>query len=218
MTNKICVSILPKNPREALQLIDKAEAAHADFIEVRLDCIQNNPELTMIAAHGKKPKIATDKSSRKETERRQMLLHAAENGFEYVDVELSTPQLEDLVKKLKALGSKPIVSFHKFDGSLGISDLNRILEREINSGAELCKIVTTAKHIKDNLAMLNFTSIASNKARIICFCMSEFGKISRILSPVFGGFFTFASLERGSETASGQMTIQELKAAYELLG
>jgi 3-dehydroquinate dehydratase len=48
--------------------------------------------------------------------------------------------------------------------------------------------------------------------------MGELGKISRLLSPVFGAFFTFASLEHGSETASGQMTIQEMKTAYELLG
>jgi 3-dehydroquinate dehydratase-1 len=110
------------------------------------------------------------------------------------------------------------VSFHKFNGSLGISELNSILEREIASGAEVCKIVTTAKRLEDNLTTLNFTSTASSKTKLVCFCMGELGKISRLLSPLFGGFFTFASLERGNETASGQMTIQEMKAAYELLG
>jgi 3-dehydroquinate dehydratase len=48
--------------------------------------------------------------------------------------------------------------------------------------------------------------------------MGELGRVSRLLSPLFGGYFTFASLERGSETAAGQMTIQEMKSAYELLG
>jgi 3-dehydroquinate dehydratase len=48
--------------------------------------------------------------------------------------------------------------------------------------------------------------------------MGELGRVSRLLSPLFGGFFTFASLELGSETAAGQMTIQEMRAAYELLG
>jgi 3-dehydroquinate dehydratase type I len=218
VTHRICVSILPKNVSEALRLIEKAEAAHADFIEVRLDCLETRHELADLAAHGKTPKIATDKASRKETEHRQMLLGAAKSGFEYVDVELSTPQLKDLIRELKALGAKPIVSFHKFDGSLSISDLNSILEREISSGAEVCKIVTTAKQVEDNLTTLNFTSTASSKTKLVCFCMGELGKISRLLSPLFGGFFTFASLERGSETASGQITIQEMKASYELLG
>jgi len=218
LTARICVSILPKTVSEALRLIEKAEEAHADLIEVRLDCLKNSRELADLIAHGQIPKIATDRSSLTETEQRQMLLSAAKSGFGYVDVELSTPQLKDLVKELKALGAKPIVSFHKFNGSLGISEFNSILEREISSGADVCKIVTTAKRIEDNLTTLNFTSTASSKAKLVCFCMGELGKISRLLSPLFGGFFTFASLERGSETASGQMTIQEMKAAYELLG
>jgi 3-dehydroquinate dehydratase type I len=222
VTVRICVSILPKTVPEALRLIEKAEAAHAAFIEVRLDrlkdCLENHRGLADLAAHGKTPKIATDKTSRTETEHRQMLLNAAKSGFEYVDAELFTPQLEDLTRELKALGAKPIVSFHKLDGSLGISELNNILKREISSGAEVCKIVTTAKQMEDNLTALNFVSTASRKTKVVCFCMGEIGKVSRLLSPLFGGFFTFASLERGSETASGQMTIQEMKATYELLG
>jgi 3-dehydroquinate dehydratase type I len=78
--------------------------------------------------------------------------------------------------------------------------------------------VTTAKRMEDNLTALNFTSAASSKAKLVCFCMGELGKVSRLLSPLFGGFFTFASLERGSETASGQITIQKMKSTYALLG
>ena len=218
MTIRICVSILPKTVSEALRLIEKAEAAHADLIEIRLDSLEDLSGLADLAAHGKTPKIATDKSARAETERQQRLLSAAKSGFEYVDVELSTHHLENLVKELKAQGAKPVVAFHKFDDSLGISELNSIFEREISSGAEVCKIVATAKRIEDNLATLNFVSDASSKAKLVCFCMGEHGKVSRLLSPLFGGFFTFASLERGSETASGQMAIQEMKATYKLLG
>jgi 3-dehydroquinate dehydratase type I len=222
LTARICVSILPKTVPEALLLIEKAEDAHADLIEIRLDllkdCLENNRGLADLAAHGKTPRIATDKASRTETEHQQLLITAAKGGFDYVDVELSTPQLEALVKELKELGAKPIVSFHKLDGSLSVPELNSILEQEITSGAEVCKIVTNAKQMEDNLTNLNFTSTASTKAKVVCFCMGELGKISRLLSPLFGGFFTFASLERGNETASGQLTIQEMKTAYKLLG
>ena len=215
------MSILPKTVPEALRLMEKAETVHADFIEIRLDrlegCLENRQGLADLAAHGKTPKIATDKASRTETAHRKLLTAAAKSGFEYIDVELSTHQLESLIKELKALGAKPIVSFHKFDGSLSTSELTSILEKEISSGAEVCKIVTTAKHMEDNLTALNFMSTASSKTKLVCFCMGELGKVSRLLSPFFGGFFTFASLERGSETAAGQMTIQEMKATYEIL-
>jgi 3-dehydroquinate dehydratase type I len=202
--------------------MEKAEAAHADFIEVRLDrlkdCLENQRGLADLAAHGKTPKIATDKASRNETEHRQILLNAAKSGFEYVDAELSIPQLEDLTRELKAQDVKPIVSFHKYGGSFSLSELNSVLEREISSGAEVCKIVAPATQMGDNLTTLNFTSTALNKTKLVCFCMGKLGKTSRLLLPLFGGFFTFASLKRGSETASGQMTIQEMKTVYALLG
>jgi 3-dehydroquinate dehydratase type I len=149
---------------------------------------------------------------------KQVLFDAARNGFEYVDVDLSNPKLTHLVKELNKLGAKPIVSFHDSNRSLSLAELNSVLEQEISCGADVCKIVTTAKRVEDNLIILNFTSAACSKAKIVCFAMGELGKVSRLLSPLFGGYFTFASLERGSETAAGQMTIQEMKAAYELLG
>jgi 3-dehydroquinate dehydratase type I len=225
LTIRICVSILPKTTTEALRLIEKAEESHADLIEVRLDCIEDHSELAEVAAHGKTPKIATNKLrscqgkfSGTETEQLQILLSAAKAGFEYVDIELTHPKLKDTVRELKSLGVKPIVSFHDFAEPLNLPELNSLLEREIASGAHVCKIVTTANRIEDNLTILNFTSTACSKAKVVCFVMGELGKVSRLLSPLFGGYFTFASLEGGSETAAGQMTIQEIKAAYELLG
>jgi 3-dehydroquinate dehydratase/shikimate dehydrogenase len=225
VTARICVSILPKTTQEALRLIEKAEGAHADLIEIRLDSFENPRELAELARQGKTPKIATiipannnSKFSGTEAERKQILLDAAKSGFAYVDAELSTPSLVEFVSKVKAAGAKPIISFHDFHDSLSLQELNGILEREIGSGAEVCKIVTTATQVEDNLFLLNFTLAASQKAKIVCFAMGEHGKISRLLSPVFGGFFTFASLERGSETAAGQMTIQEMQTVYGVLG
>ena len=225
MTSRICVSILPKNNVEALNLIEKAEAAKADFVEVRLDCLEISRKLSDISASTKIPLIATNKLqsengcfSGTESERQQTLLNAAKNGFEYVDVDLSSPKHKDTISQLKLLEAKPIVSFHKFDGALGVSAMEKILDEEIASGAYVCKIVTTAKQVEDNLPALSFISFASSKAKLVCFCMGEDGKISRLLSPQFGAFFTFASLEQGSETAAGQMTISEMRSAYALLG
>lgn len=225
MKPRICVSFLPKSRSEALRLIERAENAHADLIEVRLDCFRDCNALGDVAAHGKTPKIATNKLrggggefSGTETQQMALLLSAAKRGFEYVDVDLSHPKLKETVRDLKSLGVKPIVSFHDFAQTPSLSELNNVLEGEIASGAYVCKIVTTAKRIEDNLALLNFTSAACSKAKIVCFAMGEFGRVSRLLSPLFGGYFTFASLGRGSETAAGQMTVQEMRRVYELLG
>jgi 3-dehydroquinate dehydratase type I len=227
VTARIAVSVLPKTMQEALQLIEKAENANADMIEVRLDCLGNRIVLADLAAHGKTPKIATYKMTSvpgvlpvSEAEQRKMLLKAAKSGFEFVDIELSGTKVRELVSEVKARGAKSIVSFHDFSGTPSLSELKRIFQKEINSKADVCKIVTTAKRMEDNLTVLDFTSSASasGKSKIVCFAMDELGKVSRLLSPLFGGFFTFASLEHGSETASGQMSIQEMRAVYESLG
>ena len=225
MTPRICVSILPKNNLEALNLIEKAEKAKADIIEVRLDCLETSRKLSELSASTKVPLIATNKlQSEKgffagtESERQQTLLKAAKSGFEYVDIDLSSPKYKETISQLKLLGAKPIVSYHKFDGALNVSAMAAVLDEELASGAFVCKIVTTAKQIEDNLPALSFVSFASSKAKLVCFCMGEHGRISRVLSPLFGAFFTFASLEEGSTTAAGQMSINEMKTAYTLLG
>lgn len=224
MTPKICVSILPKNIQETLSLIKKAEEAKADFIEVRLDCLEVTANLKEIAQSTKTPLIATDKLASEqgffsgtEAERQQRLLNAAESGFEYVDVDLLSSSPQE-IEKLKQLGAKTIVSCHKFDGALSRSAMDRVLEQEIASGANICKIVIKAKKVEDNLAVLNFVAAHSAKVKLVCFCMGEAGKVSRIISPMFGAFFTFASLEQGGETASGQMTIRDMRVFYDLLG
>jgi len=218
MTHRICVSILPKTVAEALWLIAKAEKSDVDFVEVRLDKLETSADLSELVAKAKTPLIATNKSCKAEAERQETLLKAARSGFEYVDIDLVNCDAKKLSKEVKSLGAKCIISFHDKKETPSIQELNGILADELFSGADVCKIVTTAKHLEDNLTLLNFTSTASIKAKTVCFCMGELGKTSRLLSPVFGGFFTFAAVDRGSETAPGQMTVAELKAAYQLLG
>ena len=92
MTIKICVSVPPQTVTEALDLIEKAENQHTDFIEVRLDSLKKHNQLAYIANCGNTPLIATNRSTQcqgkflgNETERKKILMDAARNGFEYVD-------------------------------------------------------------------------------------------------------------------------------------
>jgi 3-dehydroquinate dehydratase type I len=212
------VSILPRNITEALELIEKAELAHADFTEVRLDCLNADADFKVLTAKRRTPLLATDKAKRDASEHRHILTNAARSGFEYVDIDLSTLKIASLVSEVKASGAKCIVSFHDSSGTPTITKLGAILKRQRSKGADICKIVTTARKQEDNLILLYFLSRVSAQAKIVCFAMGELGKTSRLLSPIFGGYFTFASLDRGSETAPGQITLQDMRAAYEIIG
>jgi 3-dehydroquinate dehydratase type I len=219
------VSILPKTTNEALKLIEHAEREQADFIEARLDKLTSTEGIAELAAHGKTPKIATNKLAAAggyftgtENEQQRTLLAAAKNGFNYVDIDLSASNLNEFMREARENGAKIIVSHHDFNRPLKRPELTRILERELACGADVCKIVTTAKKLEDNLTILNFTATTCKKADVVCFAMGELGKVSRLLSPLFGGFLTFAALDHSGETAPGQMTIREMRTAYRLLG
>ena len=225
MRPRICVSIIPKNNVQALGLIEKADEAQADLIEVRLDHFDTSADLSEIAKSTETPLIATNKLiiehgffPGNDNQRQLTLLNAAKNGFEYVDVDLSSLKHREAIEKLRISGVKTIVSYHNFEGGLGVFEMGQILKQETALEASVCKIVTTAKRIEDNLTVLNFVSTVPNDVKIVCFCMGQHGRISRILSPMFGAAFTFASIDQRNETASGQLTIEEMKSAYNLLG
>jgi 3-dehydroquinate dehydratase-1 len=43
------------------------------------------------------------------------------------------------------------------------------------------------------------------------------GQLSRILCPLAGGYFTYASVKTGRESAKGQVTVTELREIYRML-
>jgi 3-dehydroquinate dehydratase type I len=230
MKPRICVSIAAREPSEIPLLIEKAEDAGADLIEVRLDYLSLAPSeaggvLENLAARSPVPMIATNREysqgglrPQNEKNRVQVLLLAAEAGFRYVDVELGTDDLEPLVDEIKRHGAEPIVSFHDFKGTPSLGEMERIVRSEIDAGAEVCKLVTTARKLEDNIKCLLLTRRMSKSTKIVCFAMGRKGLISRALSPVFGGYFTFASLSDEARTAPGQPTIDDLRSLYAELG
>lgn len=195
------------------------------MIEIRLDEFEEIDRLSDIVSWTKIPLIATSRPLKEggkfkgnEEKRKEILLSAAKAGFEYVDIELSSPLLQEMIDELKKYNVKIIISFHDFEKTPRIDELKNILNQEINYGADVCKIVTMANKLEDNLTILNFLNEESKRVKLVSFAMGEYGKISRVFSPLFGSYFTFVSLEKGKETAPGQLTIYELRSIYEALG
>jgi 3-dehydroquinate dehydratase/shikimate dehydrogenase len=140
-------------------------------------------------------------------ERRVELLESAATGnARYIDVELETTRHTPSSPMGRAL----IVSAHVFGGRP--ERLNNLLLELGRSAAAVIKLVWTARTIRDNLEA--FEILQSRAKPTIAFCMGESGIISRILTKKFGGFLSFASLEDGSGTAPGQISIADMKRLY----
>jgi 3-dehydroquinate dehydratase type I len=221
----IAATIPAETLGRALTLARRAERYGADYVEVRLDSLYKIDGLEKIANSTDLPLIATNRKRSEggrfkgtEKERIETLIEAARKGFDYIDIELSTKNVETIAREIRKAGSRTIISFHDLDGTPPEPELDNILEREIDAGAHICKLVCRAAKIEDNCSLLSFISKARRRARIVCFGMGRLGAPSRILSPLYGSAFTFASIEKGLETAKGQLTISELRKIYNLMG
>jgi 3-dehydroquinate dehydratase type I len=94
--------------------------------------------------------------------------------------------------------------------------MRRIIERQLAAGADICKLITTARSFEDNLAVLNLIREFPGK-RVVSFAMGEYGYVSRVMCPLVGGDFTYASLQEGRESAPGQLTVVQLKKIYGMM-
>jgi 3-dehydroquinate dehydratase type I len=56
-----------------------------------------------------------------------------------------------------------------------------------------------------------------SETKIVSFAMGAAGQLSRVLCPLVGGYFTYASVEEGKESAEGQITVKELREIYRML-
>ncbi|MFH0897124.1 MAG: type I 3-dehydroquinate dehydratase [Candidatus Bathyarchaeota archaeon] len=225
MTVKICAAITAITIRDMGEMIKKAERDGADLIEVRLDYMRGEYSLKEVRELAALPLIATNRPLREgglfrdsEEKRVGILASAAGSDFEFIDIELSTEGSGGIVKMVKDAGAEVIISSHISNSTPSLSALNLIFKKELSTHADICKIVTSATAFRDNLTCLSFVEKAYKKANVLCFCMGELGVASRLLSPLLGGYFTYASVEKGKESASGQLTVAELRSFYEILG
>jgi 3-dehydroquinate dehydratase type I len=212
---RICVTIVDRDLESILEI-----ERQVDLFEVRLDLV--GPYWPEMVKYLKKPWIACNRSRDEggkgdpnDIKRLEELLWAAEVGASIIDVEYRTNKLVDYVPLIKSR-SKCLISFHDTNGTPSYSSLIGIVESQIKAGADICKIVTTANKFEDNLTILKLIS-RFPEAKIVAFSMGELGRISRILSPLAGGYFTYACIERGKESASGQIPINELSQFYKYL-
>ena len=215
--NRVCLSVFLQEG-DVPSLLDKIQAKKPDLVEYRLDYLADRSVLKTVATSKTCPIIATDRSDRNQTESRDLLLHAAEAGFDFVDVNLSSPLVGSMVDQLKSRGVGVIVSHHDLSRTPSEDALLELLQNERNVGGQVCKIVTTATVPADNLTVLSFINESSQVARVVSFAMGALGVPSRVLSPFFGAEFTFAALDEGSLTAEGQLSIDSLRRTWKMLG
>jgi 3-dehydroquinate dehydratase type I len=202
-----------------MDTVRKAEAL-ADLFEVRIDLIGGKWQEVASGLH--KPWIATNRNASNrgryagsEDRRLAELFTALDMGAEIIDIEIETEGLEDIVKRIKGK-AKCLLSYHYWAGTAPPEKLAAIVQRQLAAGADICKVVTTAGGLDDNLAIIRLPSLFP-WASVIALAMGTAGALSRVLSPLAGGYLTYASMGRGSASAPGQLSLEAIRAIYRTL-
>jgi len=212
---RICASIVNGD----LNAIRDVEPL-VDLYEVRIDLIGDGWEKLVLQL--RKPWIACNRITEEggqwkgnEARRVEKLLQAVELGASLVDIELRSRNLNKIVQAVKKR-TKCIVSSHNLDKTPSVDEMKKTVQKQLDAGANICKVVTTARSFEDNIAVLQLIREFPG-LRLVSFAMGPLGSTSRILCPLAGGDFTYASIEKGKESAPGQITVKELAKIYKVI-
>jgi 3-dehydroquinate dehydratase/shikimate dehydrogenase len=223
---KLCVAVQASSPAE---MFDRAETALKDsrFFEFRLDTLPKPtaalPYLKQfLSEHRDVTAIATCR--RKQygghfagslASELAMLTDAALAGCHIVDLEVESAEEAKpaQIAKLRSTGASLLISFHDFTRT---RSLEHAADRIEAFKPDYVKVVSTARSVADNLAVLRLIEDRSLSSHVIGIAMGEEGIVSRVLGPRAGAAFTFASLSEGSETAPGQMSAHTLVDLYRI--
>ena len=215
MKPRICAAITNKD----LKAIAEVEPL-VDLFELRIDLVGVGwPDL---ATRLKKPWIACARSKAEggnwpgdDAEKIEELITAAELGADMVDIELGTTNLAEVIPLIKRR-AKCLLSLHELEKTPPLEQLKEIVKEQLSAGADICKVITTAQSPADNLTTLKLIT-EFPKVKVVSFAMGPLGLASRILCPLVGGYFTYASLGEGKESAPGQLTVDQLKGIYRMM-
>lgn len=233
---RVCISLCEPT-LAALEPAIAAAAAVCDLIEVRLDCLEplelERGRLLIEQALLKSgcESILTFRPA--EQGGRRELDHAARSSFWrsrsssafdgcLLDLELDV--VEEFVSPFNSSPDKlqqpfdwsqVICSHHDF-GGLPV-ELDSIYERMTKTPARVLKIAVRADDAIDCLPVFELLKRAQTDGReMIAIAMGAAGVTTRILGPARGAFMTYASRDRETTTAPGQVSVSELKKVYRL--
>jgi 3-dehydroquinate dehydratase / shikimate dehydrogenase len=223
---KMCVAIQAGSPAE---LMERAETALKDskFLEFRLDSLPK-PASSLVylkqflAEHREVTAIATCRRKAfgggfdgQLTAELEILTKAAQAGCQIIDLEVESAEecKPAQLAKLRTAGAALLVSYHDFARTKG---LEQAADRIETLKPDFVKVVSTARTLADNLAMLRLIEDRSLASHVVGIAMGEEGVVSRVLAVRAGAAFTFASFSDGTETAPGQVSAETMRDVYRI--
>ena len=139
-----------------------------------------------------------------------VLDRAVRNGAHAIDVEIETAEVAPERLSQFRGRAQVILSYHNYEAT---PPMDTIVNRMLRITADAYKVVTTARKPSDNVRVLSAAK-ALPKHRMVVLAMGELGFPTRVLSPVFGGIYSYAAPLYAEGTAAGQVSSRYLRHLY----
>lgn len=229
---RLAVPIMTERTDQMRSLTQRAFAQGAELVELRLDALTRvtPADLQELLADRPGPVIVTCRPvsegghyAGSEQQRLGLLAAAGSAGADWIDCEYDAwSRLANVRQTIGAAGevkgngsgsrSNLICSIH--DLQTTPDDLTTVVDRLLASGAQVVKLVTTARRITDSLRVLDQLRRVGSQRPMIALAMGEAGLLTRVLARKCAAWLTFASLEPGRESGPGQPDLQTLRNTY----
>jgi len=219
---RVCVALGLPDVSSLLDHARREAAAGESFLEFRLDYLdraedgpaairrflEDYPECTVVATCRRRQNHGKFNGS---IEQQLALLEKAiAAGAQAVDVEIETAETAAEHVGLFHGRAGLVVSYHNYEST---PPMDSIVNRVMRVPADAYKVVTTARKPSDNLRILAVAR-AFPKQSMVVLAMGELGFPTRVLSPVYGGAYTYAAPNCAEGTASGQVGAHQLRRLY----
>jgi 3-dehydroquinate dehydratase/shikimate dehydrogenase len=221
---RVCVALGFHDPDKLIENARRELQEGEQFLEFRLDylpdpshglvairsLLSEHPDATVLATCRRHQNHGHFNGSIEEQIR--VLSAAIDAGARAVDLEIESA--EYVTAHLESLRNRAcfIVSYHNFEST---PNLDAVVRRMTRIDAWAYKIVTTARKPSDLHRVLTCAK-AQPRLRFVLLAMGEIGFPSRILSPAFGGIYTYAAPLCAEGTAAGQVCARQLRGLYRI--
>ena len=217
---KICTVVTGSTLPEFLENLKLCQEK-SEIIELRVDHISNLEKSFVDEIRKKtiKPAIFTcrkkdegGKFDGSEEIRLDIIKHAIDLEFDYVDIEFSTLINNPIDKK----NSQLIVSFHDFEKTPKYWELTKLVFNMKQTGADIVKIATMVNIDYDLQVLYRVLLSKKTEEKQIIIGMGELGRETRIIAPILGSYLTYAAIN-SNNTAPGQTNAERLVSIYKSL-
>lgn len=217
----ICTVIQNKTAAQIEEILQ-----HVEMAEIRLDRCSLTDSETETCFESDVPLVATCRVSevmasdpslseiKAASLCEERLCRAIKAGARYVDVEVEAPKY--MSKRVRSCaqenGTVFIKSFHDFSGTGSCEELKAVVEKCLHIGADIVKIVTTARTADEAERVLSLYDEFAPE-NLIAFSMGDAGRESRMQCLAKGAPYTYAALTEEDAAAPGQWSAAEMSSA-----